>query len=81
MPVFSQVVRSGMAAVAFALVVGSAGAQQPMSPDQQAEQALAAGQKAYNQGDFAAAAQRFNEVIQKFANTRSASGSRFGLRP
>ncbi len=79
MPVFPRVVRTGMAALAVALCVGFAGAQQPMSPDQQAEQALAAGQKAYNQGDFAAAAQRFNEVIQKFANTRSASGSRFGL--
>ncbi len=58
---------------------GPLSAQQPMSPDQQAEQVLTAGQKAYNQGDFAAAAQRFNEVIQKFANTRFASGSRFGL--
>ena len=79
MPVFFPVRRLGLVAFAMALMVGSASAQQAMSPDQQAEQALTAGQKAYNQGDFPVAAQRFNEVVAKFANTRFASGARFGL--
>ena len=79
MPALPLVWRLGCTALALAFFAGFSPAQQPMPPDQQAEQALTAGQKAYNQGDFGAAAQRFNEVIQKFANTRSASGARFGL--
>ena len=79
MPALPLVWRLGCTALALAFFAGFSPAQQPMPPDQQAEQALTAGEKAYNQGDFGAAAQRFNEVIQKFANTRSASGARFGL--
>ena len=54
-------------------------AQQPMPPEQQAEQALTAGQKALNQGDANTAAAKFNEVLQKFGNTRAALGAKFGL--
>ncbi len=78
MPVFPPVWRLGFTTLTLALLTGALAAQQPMSPDQQAEQALTAGQKAYNQGDFATAGQRFAEVVAKFANTRSASGARFG---
>ncbi len=54
-------------------------AQQPMQPEQQAEVALVAAQKAYNEGNFPFAAQRYTEIIQKFGNTRSAVAARFGL--
>ena len=74
-----QVGRLALLTLAVALLAGPVVAQQPMTPDQQAEQALAAGQKAYNAGDFGAAAGRFNEVVQKFPTTRFGSGARFGL--
>ncbi|HVK17150.1 MAG TPA: tetratricopeptide repeat protein [Fimbriiglobus sp.] len=54
-------------------------AQQPMPPDKQAEVALAAGQRAYNDGQLAAAAQKFQEVVQKFGGTPSANAARYGL--
>ena len=76
---FLPVRHFGLTTLAVAFFAGIASAQQPMPPEQQAEQALAAGQKAHNAGDFGAAAQRYNEVVQKFANTRFASGARFGL--
>ena len=79
MRAFPQVGRIGILTLAFALSAWPVVAQQPMTPDQQAEQALVAGQKAFNAGDFGTAAGRFSEVVQKFPNTRFASGSRFGL--
>ncbi len=70
----------GVLALAVALaVLPAATAQPPMPPDKQAEVALAAGQKAYNDGNLPFAAQKFQEVVQKFGNTPSANSARFGL--
>lgn len=69
----------GLLAVPFALVAPLAVAQQPMNPEQQAEQALAAGQAALKANDPNTAAAKFNEVVQKFGNTRAAIGAKFGL--
>ena len=69
----------GLLAVPFALVAPAVVAQQPMNPEQQAEQALTAGQNALKQGDPNTAAAKFNEVVQKFGNTRAALGAKFGL--
>lgn len=54
-------------------------AQQPLPPEQQAEKAVAAGQKAYNEGNFGVARERFQEVVTKFANTPQANAARYGL--
>lgn len=54
-------------------------AQQPMPPDKQAEVALTTGQRAYNDGNLPAAAQKFHEVLQKFGGTPSANAARYGL--
>ena len=40
---------------------------------------MAAGQKAYNDGNFAVARERFQEAVTKFANTPQASAARYGL--
>lgn len=69
----------GLLAVPVALVAPALLAQQPMPPEQQAEQALTAGQNALKQGDANTAAIKFNEVVQKFGNTRAAIGAKFGL--
>src|SRR5581483_3836717 len=70
----------GVLALAVALaVLPAALAQPPMPPDKQAEVALAAGQRAYNDGNLPVAAQKFQEVVQKFANTPSANPARYGL--
>ncbi len=69
-----------LAACYFAMLFTvTASAQQPMPPERQAEAALAAGQKAYNEGNLSVAAQRFQEVVQKFGSTPSASAARYGL--
>jgi TolA-binding protein len=68
------------AAVLVALsFVAPAFAQSPMPPDKQAEVALTAGQRAYNDGNLQVAAQKFQEVVQKFGNTPSANPARYGL--
>ena len=54
-------------------------AQQPLPPEQQAEKAVAAGQKAYNEGNFGVARERFQDVVTKFANTPQANAARYGL--
>lgn len=72
----------GLLAVPIALIAlaqPTAFAQQPMTPEQQAEQALTAAQNALKANDPNTAAAKFNEVIQKFANTRAALGAKFGL--
>ncbi len=69
----------GLLAVPFALVAPAVIAQQPMNPEQQAEQALTAGQNAIKANDPNTAAAKFNEVVQKFGNTRAALGAKFGL--
>ncbi len=70
----------GLLAVPFALLASAmVVAQQPMNPEQQAEQALTAGQNALKANDPNTAAAKFNEVLQKFANTRAALGAKFGL--
>ncbi len=70
----------GVLALAVALaVLPAATAQPPMPPDKQAEVTLAAGQRAYNDGNLPVAAQKFQEVVQKFANTPSANPARYGL--
>ena len=69
-------------ALFFALALAAspaATAQQALPPDQQAEKAVAAGQKAYNDGNFGVARERFQEVVAKFANTPSANAARYGL--
>ena len=69
----------GLLAVPVALVASASFAQQPMPPEQQAEQSLTAGQNALKQGDANTAAAKFNEGVQKFGNTRAAIGAKFGL--
>ena len=54
-------------------------AQQALPPEQQAEKAVAAGQKAYNDGNFGVARERFQEVVTKFGNTPQAAAARYGL--
>lgn len=66
-------------AVLLVALAAPALAQQPMPPDRQAEVALAAGQRAYNDGNLPAAAQKFQEVVQKFGGTPSANAARYGL--
>ena len=66
-------------AVVLFVLSSLAAAQQPMPPDKQAEVALTAGQKAYNDGNLPLAAQQFQQVIQKFPNTPQVSAARFGL--
>jgi TolA-binding protein len=61
------------------LLAAPAFAQPPMPPDKQAEVALAAGQRAYNDGNLQVAAQKFREVVEKFGNTPSAHPARYGL--
>jgi len=70
------------AAVYFVLALAAARpafAQQALPPEQQADKAVAAGQKAYNEGNFAVARERFQEVVTKFGNTPSANAARYGL--
>ncbi len=70
------------ATLTFALALASvalAHAQQPLPAEQQAEKAVAAGQKAYNDGNFGVARERFQEVVTKFANTPQANAARYGL--
>lgn len=69
----------GLLAVPVSFVAPFAVAQQPMPTEQQAELALAAGQNAIKANDPNTAAAKFNEVIQKFGNTRAALGAKFGL--
>lgn len=69
----------GLLALPVALAAVAALAQQPMPPEQQAEQALTAGQNALKAGDTNTAAAKFNEVVQKFGNTKAAVGAKFGL--
>src|SRR5689334_13399159 len=66
-------------AVALFALTPLAVGQQPMPPDKQAEVALTAGQKAYNDGNLQLAQQQFQQVVQKFGNTPSANAARFGL--
>ena len=54
-------------------------AQQPMTPEQQAETALVAGQKAFNDGNLPVADQQFKTILQKFPNTPQANYARYGL--
>jgi cellulose synthase operon protein C len=68
----------GLLAVLVA-VAPAALAQQPMPPEQQAEQALTAAQNALKQGDANTAAAKFKEVVDKFGNTRAALAAKFGL--
>lgn len=70
--------RSGALLLAMLLTI-TATAQPPMPPEKQAEVALAAGQKAYNEGNLPFAGERFREVIAKFGNTPSANPARYGL--
>jgi cellulose synthase operon protein C len=56
-----------------------ANGQQPLPPDQQAEQQLNAARKIYNEGNLPAAQQQFQQILQKFANTPQANGARFGI--
>jgi len=69
----------GLFVVPVALVAPAAFAQQPMPPEQQAEQALVAGQAALKANDPNTAAAKFNEILQKWGNTRAAIGAKFGL--
>jgi TolA-binding protein len=65
--------------LALLVVAPAVFAQQPMPPEQQAEQALAAGQAALKANDPNTAAGKFKEVVDKFGNTRAALGAKFGL--
>ena len=52
---------------------------QPPTPDQQAAQLLAAGQKAFNDANPAFAADRFREFLGKFGGHKDAHAARYGL--
>lgn len=54
-------------------------AAQPPTPDQQAEMLLAAGRKAYNEGNPAFAADRFRELLTKFGGYKDVQAARYGL--
>jgi len=49
------------------------------TPDQQAAMLLDAGRKAYNDGNFPFAADRFREFLTKFGGHKDAHAARFGL--
>src|SRR4051794_18541011 len=55
-----------------ALALTAAAAAQAPTPDQQAEMALAAGRKAYNDGNPPFAAEKFREFLQKFGGHKDA---------
>ena len=71
--------RCGLVALAIFAVSSVAFGQQPMPPEQQAEVALAAARKAYNEGNLPAAAQQFQQLIAKFPNVPQANAARYGL--
>src|SRR5438067_1448876 len=64
---------------ALALALASAASAQPPTPDQQAAVLLAAGRKAYNDGNPTFAAEKFREFLQKFGGHADANAARFGL--
>lgn len=68
------------AAVGFLLAaLAVPAAAQPPTPDQQAAQLLAAGQKAFNDANPGFAADRFREFLQKFGGHKDAHAARYGL--
>jgi TolA-binding protein len=62
-----------------ALQLAERPAQAQPTPDQQAAMLLDAGRKAYNDGNFPFAADRFREFIQKFGGHKDVHAARFGL--
>ncbi|MCI0704962.1 MAG: tetratricopeptide repeat protein, partial [Planctomycetia bacterium] len=70
-------VRGFAALLLLALSFGIASAQP--TPDQQAAALLNAGRKAYNEGNPQFAAEKFNELLTKFANSKDANAARYGL--
>jgi tetratricopeptide (TPR) repeat protein len=68
---------------AFALTLAAVLADRPAvaqpTPDQQAAMFLEAGRKAYNDGNYPFAADRFREFLSKFGGHKDANAARYGL--
>jgi tetratricopeptide (TPR) repeat protein len=66
-------------AVLFALAVGSLAPAQPPTAEQQAEQLLTAGRKAYNDGNPQFAVEKLREYVQKYGGHKDAQAGRLAL--
>ncbi|MBX9579921.1 MAG: tetratricopeptide repeat protein [Gemmataceae bacterium] len=73
----TQPSRTRAAVVALLLAAGPAGLAQP--PDQQAALLLTTARKAYADANPQAAADKFNEFLQKFGGHKDAPAARYGL--
>ena len=74
----SAPIRLGSGCVLVLALAAAAAAQGP-TPDQQAEMALTAARKAYNDGNPPFAAEKFREFLQKFGGHKDAQAARYGL--
>ena len=57
----------------------TAGRSTAADPNEEAETILRAGQTAFADGNLAVAGQKFQQVLDKFGNTRSVNAARYGL--
>jgi tetratricopeptide (TPR) repeat protein len=68
-----------LSGLALALALAAVASAQAPTPDQQAEMLLAAGRKAYNDGNPTFAAEKFREFVQKFGGHKDVQAARYGL--
>ena len=66
-------------AALLSLALAAAATAQPPTADQQAEQLLTAGRKAYNDGNPAFAVEKLREYVQKFGGHKDAQAGRLAL--
>jgi TolA-binding protein len=67
-----------MAAVLFMALAGTSASAQ-MTPDRQAELVINGARRAYNEKNYAFAAERFREFLQKYGGHKDAPSARYGL--